>query len=135
MRLQWKAHKLVWNLSRGRFGTRAVDMPVLELETTGRLSGEPRSILISYVAMPTGPAIAGTNAGADRDPAWIKNLRADPKGRVRQKGKWRDVHARFAEGPEWDAAWDRFLEHPGYADYQRMLTRHIPIVILQDVDD
>lgn len=135
MRFQWRAHKLVWNLSGGRLGARAVGMPVLELETTGHISGDPRRILISYVPMPTGPAIAGTNAGADHDPAWVKNLRADPRGRVREKGSWRDVHARFADGQEWDAAWERFSDHPGYADYQRMLTRHIPIIVLEDDDE
>jgi deazaflavin-dependent oxidoreductase (nitroreductase family) len=134
MRFQWRVHKLLWNLSGGRLGTRAIGMPVLELVTTGHRSGEPRSILISYVPMPAGPAIAGTNAGADRDPAWVKNLRVDPKARVREDGKWREVNARFTEGPEWDAAWDLFLDHSGYADYQRMLTRHIPIVVLEDVD-
>ena len=65
MRFQWKIHKVLWNLSGGRVGTKAIGMPVLELVTTGHVSGEPRSILISYVPMPTGPAIAGTNAGAE----------------------------------------------------------------------
>lgn len=132
MRFQWKAHKLLWNLSGGRLGKRAIGMPVLELVTTGHVSGRQRSILISYVIMPSGPAIAGTNAGAARHPAWVENLRAEPKARVREDGEWRDVTARFVNGREWDAAWDLFLDHPGYADYQRMLSRQIPIVILED---
>lgn len=132
MRLQWRTHKLVWNLSGGRLGAKAIGMPVLELVTTGHRSGEPRSILISYVTTPEGPAIAGTNAGADRDPAWVKNLRADPAARLREDGRWRDVRARFIEGHEWDAAWARFVEHSGYADYEKMLTRHIPIVVLEE---
>lgn len=134
MRFQWKVHKFVWNLSGGRLGTRAVGMPVLELVTTGHRSGEERSILISYVDTPDGPAIAGTNAGADRDPAWVKNLRAAPSARVRQEGRWRAVRGRFLEGPGWEAAWTQFLAHPGYADYQRMATRPIPIVLLEDPD-
>lgn len=134
MRFQWKAHKLVWNLSGGRLGSRAVGMPILELVTTGHRSGQARSILISYVETPDGLAIAGTNAGVDYDPAWVKNLSADKNARVRQQAKWREVRARFLEGPEWDAAWDLFLEHSGYADYQRMTARHIPIVLLESSD-
>jgi deazaflavin-dependent oxidoreductase (nitroreductase family) len=107
-------------------------MPVLELVTTGHRSGESRSILISYVPMPTGPAIAGTNAGADRDPAWVKNLRAHPEARVRERGEWRQVRARFVEDEEWDAAWARFCEHSGYGDYEKLLTRPIPIVVLEE---
>jgi deazaflavin-dependent oxidoreductase (nitroreductase family) len=133
MRFQWKAHKLVWNLSGGRLGRRAIGMPVLEVVTTGHRTGRPRSILISYVLTPEGPAMAGTNAGLDRDPAWVQNLRANPEARVRERGEWRDVRARFVEGPEWDDVWDRFREHAGYADYERMVTRPIPIVVLEDV--
>ena len=63
----------------------------------------------------------------------MKNLRADPRAQIRERGVWREVRARLVEGPEWDAAWDRFLEHPGYADYEKMLTRHIPIALLETV--
>lgn len=133
MRLQWRAHKLVWNLTGGRLGRRAVGMPVLELVTTGHRSGRPRSILISYLPTTDGPAIAGTNAGADRDPAWVKNLRARPEARVRERGDWREVRARFAEGVEWDNVWARFCEHAGYLEYEKLLTRPIPIVVLEEV--
>jgi deazaflavin-dependent oxidoreductase (nitroreductase family) len=132
MRLQWKTHRLLWDASGGRLGKKVLGMPVLELVTTGHRSGQLRSILISHVPTASGPAIAGTNAGAEHDPAWVKNLRADPTARVRQEGVWRDVRARFLEGPEWDAAWEQFLGHSGYGDYERMLTRQVPIVVLED---
>lgn len=134
MRLQWKAHRLVWDLSGGRIGRRAIGMPVLELVTTGHKSGQPRSILISYVDTPTGPAVAGTNAGADDDPAWIRNLVAKPAARVRERGVWRDVAARLLEDDEWERVWAKFLEHRGYADYREMTDRHIPVVVLEDAD-
>ena len=108
-------------------------MPVLELVTTGWKSGEPRSILITYVETSSGPALAGTNAGAGHDPAWIKNLRADPRARARQAGAWREVTARFAEGAEWQEIWELFRALPGYADYERIVTRAIPLVILEPV--
>ncbi len=46
LRFQWRAHKLVWRLSGGRLGRKVGGLPVLELTTTGRKSGEPRMILI-----------------------------------------------------------------------------------------
>lgn len=134
MRLQWSLHRLAWSLSGGRLGRTAIGMPVLELVSTGHRSGLQRSILITYVSTPGGPAIAGTNAGLSRDPAWVRNLRANPRARVREKGRWQDVKARFVEGNEWQETWDRFREHTGYADYERMLDRPIPIVVLENVD-
>lgn len=135
MRVQWRAHKLIWNLSGGRLGRRVLGMPVLELVTTGHRSGEPRSILISYLETEDGPAVAGTNAGADRDPAWVKNLRADPEARVREAGTWRDVRARFLDGEEHAEVWERFLPIDGYAGYAEILTRPIPIVVLEPTGD
>jgi deazaflavin-dependent oxidoreductase (nitroreductase family) len=112
----------------------AIGMPVLELVTTGRKTGRPRSILITYVDTPSGPAVAGTNAGAPTDPAWVKNLRVDPRAQVRIGGRWWEAEGRFVEGPEWQEIWERFREHTGYADYERMLARSIPIVVLEAVD-
>lgn len=131
MRLQWGAHRLVWRVSGGRLGRKAIGMPVLELVTTGWKSGEPRSILITYVDTSSGPAIAGTNAGAPHDPAWVRNLRADPRARVRHAGRWREVEARFAEGAEWQEIWDLFRVLPGYPDYERIVARPIPLVVLE----
>lgn len=133
MRFQWRMHRLIWDLSGGRLGRRVLGMPVLELVTTGHKSGQERSILITYVEMPSGPALAGTNAGAPREPAWIKNLRANPDAKIRRNGRWRDVTARFLEGDEHDRAWAQFLEaDEGYADYEEMLDRPIPLVVLED---
>ncbi len=131
MRFQWKLHRLAWNLSGGRLGRRVLGMPVLELETTGHKTGRPRSILISYVETPDGPVLAGTNAGADHDPAWIGNLRAHPQARVRESGDWRDVEARFLDGEEATRVWELFLRHEGYGDYQEMTGRPIPLVVLE----
>lgn len=132
MRLVWRFHRLVWHASGGRLGRRAAGMPVLELVTTGRKSGLERSLLISFVPTQDGPALAGTNVGAAVEPAWAKNLKVDPRARVRVSGEWRDVRARFLEGDEYDRVWDQFLEHRGYAEYRDMLDRHIPLVVLED---
>lgn len=133
MRLQWQMHKLVWNLSGGRLGTRVMGMPVLELVTVGHRSGQERSILITYLPGDSGPVIAGTNAGAPHDPAWAKNLRAEPRARVREGGAWRHVRARFLEGEEHDRMWQQFVDSSdAYAAYRNMVDRPIPLVALDD---
>ncbi len=104
---------------------------LLELETTGHKTGRLRSILISYVETPDGHVLAGTNGGADHDPAWIRNLRAHPQARVRESRDWRDVEARFLDGEEATQVWELFLRHEGYGDYQEMTGRPIPLVVLE----
>jgi len=132
MRLVWTAHKLAWNLSGGHFGRKMGGIPVLELVTTGHRSGLKRQILIWYFDFPEGPAIIGTNAGLDVDPAWVKNIRANPQARARWNGKWHDVRAIELSGADYEAAWNAGVAaSAGYAEYKKTLTRPIPIVQLQ----
>jgi F420H(2)-dependent quinone reductase len=133
MRLQWRSHKLMWRLSGGRLGNRVVGMPVLELVTIGHKSGKQRSILITYLDEPGGPIVFATNAGLDRDPAWVTNLRACDVVRVRIAGEWTDRRATEPtdEGERqrlWRAA---VAANPDYARYLAMLTRSVPIVQLR----
>ena len=120
IRLQWRIHKLIWRLSGGRLGRTVIGMPVLELVTIGHKSGQERQILITYVDAAGAPAIIGTNAGRNVDPAWVKNLRANPEARARWDGKWRDVTAIELTGRDHDQVWDAAVEiNPGYAEYSK----------------
>jgi hypothetical protein len=56
-----------------------------EVIAIGRRSGAERQILITYVD-DGAPAIIGTNAGRDRDPAWANNLRSHPEVSARWGG-------------------------------------------------
>jgi deazaflavin-dependent oxidoreductase (nitroreductase family) len=131
MRFQWRAHKVLWNASGGRLGRQIGGLPNLELVTTGRKSGEPRQILITYFDHEGSPTLVGTNAGRDSDPAWVLNLRADPNARARWNGTWRDVTARELTSPEQDQVWESAVAaSPAYGDYAQSLTRPIPIMVL-----
>ncbi|MGA9594674.1 MAG: nitroreductase/quinone reductase family protein [Acidimicrobiia bacterium] len=132
LRMQWRLHKLVWNLSGGRLGRRVSGMPVLELVTIGHRSGQERGILIWYVSTARGPAVIGSNAGASYDPAWVKNLRAHPGARIRRDGTWSDVRARFAAGAEFEEIWQKAVEAADdYAGYAAVTDRPIPVVVLE----
>jgi F420H(2)-dependent quinone reductase len=132
MRRQWKAHKFIWKISGGRLGQRVVGLPVLELVTQGSRSGQDRSILITYIDDPRGLAIIGTNAGLDIDPAWVKNLRAQPNARIRVNRQWTDVVAREVSGDEHARVWaTATAASPGYNGYLETLTRPVPILRLE----
>ena len=133
MRLQWRVHKVLWNTSGGRLGRKAGGLPILELVTTGRKSGEARQILITYFDHEGSPVLIGTNAGRDSDPAWVLNLRADPNGRARWDGTWRNVTAREVTGPEHRHVWEAAIRaNSAHADYAESLARSIPIVVLTE---
>jgi deazaflavin-dependent oxidoreductase (nitroreductase family) len=132
IRLQWKLHRLAWNLSGGRLGRRTGGAPILELITTGHISGRERQILITYFEDDGAPTLVGTNAGKDVDPAWVRNLRANPEARARWDGQWHDVTAVPVTGAEHARVWAKAVEAiPTYADYGQLLTRPIPILRLE----
>lgn len=132
LRLMWKIHRWGWRVSGGRLGATTLGMPVVELTTTGRRSGEPRSILITTLEHEDGWIVAGTNAGHDRDPAWVHNLRADPEALVFNRRGRHVVHADFLEGAAHETAWAEFVAaDDDYSNYERMLERPVPIVLLR----
>jgi deazaflavin-dependent oxidoreductase (nitroreductase family) len=132
IRFQWKAHKLIWGISGGRLGRRVSGMPVLELVTIGRKSGLDRQVLITYVDDNGSPALIGTNAGKDVDPAWVMNLRANPNARARWDGKWHEVTAVELAGEDHERAWGKALAaNSGFQTYKMQLTRPVPIIRLE----
>lgn len=134
MRAQWGLHKILWNLSGGRIGRRAAGLPVVELVAVGHKSGQERQVLLNYVDSDGAPAVIGSNAGRDADPAWVRNLRANPRARARWDGRWHDVVADELDGPARDAVWDSAVQgNDGYLAYVEGMTRPIPIFRLVPV--
>jgi deazaflavin-dependent oxidoreductase (nitroreductase family) len=89
--------------------------------------------LLTYLDEPDGPVIFGTNAGLDRDPAWVLNLRAQPSARMRRNGQWSQCTARpIADATTRERLWDAVVSiNPSYGDYLATLTRPVPIIELQ----
>ena len=109
----------------------------ITLTTTGRRSGEPRTIPL--YAWPDGDrlVIVGSKGGAARNPDWVHNLRAEPratvkKGRNAQEFRVTEV---AVDGSERDRLWALVTEaFPLYASYQRKTKRLIPLFVLEPVD-
>lgn len=127
-------HRAVLTLTRGRLGWTAADMPVLELTTTGRRSGEPRSVLLtSPVQEVDAVVIVASRGGDDHHPAWFLNLRDDPHVQVALGGEpKRPYRAEVADEAERARLWPRVVEAAdNYAGYQRKTDREIPVVVLR----
>jgi deazaflavin-dependent oxidoreductase (nitroreductase family) len=99
---------------------------------TGRTSGKRREVPL--FAFEDGPrlVVIGSNAGDDREPAWVGNLRANPNASVQAGREVRHVRAREVEGEERDRLWALAAHgYPGYELYRQMTDRHIPVVVLE----
>lgn len=132
LRVMWKIHRFVLRATRGRVGSRIGSMMVLLLETTGNKSGELRSVGLSHLARDGRYFVVASYAGEDRDPAWAKNLRAEPKATVTIAGRSFPVVARILEGDEREAMFRRFVEaDPAYGEYTERTTREIPVFELR----
>lgn len=132
LRLFWRMHRWVLRMSGGRLGGRLQGMPVLELTTRGRRSGEPRTVALQYLAAGDRMVVVGSHAGSDRHPAWWLNLRAHPEAEVRVAGRTRAIVAREADGDERNQLWSRLVAvQPNYAEYQQRTRRTIPVVVLE----
>ena len=113
-------------------GAGAIGLPVLELITIGRQSGERRAVLLNYVEHPDGYVVIASNAGDERDPAWWRNLVAHPDATVRVRASDTAVRARELEGEDREVMWRRFVAaNPRYESYGNSAGRHIPVILLQ----
>lgn len=118
-------------ISGGRLLTSHKGEPMILLTTTGRKTAKSRTWPLTGLRTGTGWAVAGSNGGHDRDPAWFLNLVANPDATVKDGRRTVSVSARVAEGAERDAQYQRFVDYlPGYADYAAATTRTIPVVFL-----
>lgn len=109
------------------------------LTTTGRRSGEPRAVTLYGFEDEERLVIVGSAGGQADDPAWVHNLRAEPRatvkrGKTTQAMRAREV-ARDVDGPERERLWRLVVDgFPLYATYQRRATRDIPLFVLEGVD-
>jgi deazaflavin-dependent oxidoreductase (nitroreductase family) len=127
-------HRALVKVTFGRIGWRAGPMPVLELTTIGRKSGQPRSVMLtSPVQEGATWVVVASRGGDDHHPAWFLNLRDRPDVEVSLQGKpKRPMRARVAAPEERARLWPQVTAtYKGYAGYQEKTTREIPLVLLE----
>ena len=129
-------HRVILKGSFGKVGWAAMGMPVVELTTIGRKSGEARTtMLTSPLQEGDKMMIVASRGGDDHHPAWFLNLQANPEVEVRiGGGPKQKMHARVADSDERARMWPKLTaDHKNYADYQASTKREIPVVILEPI--
>ncbi|MBX7434041.1 nitroreductase family deazaflavin-dependent oxidoreductase [Mycobacterium sp. Y57] len=112
----------------GKVGGPFEGATLLLLHTTGARSGEPRLSPLAYLTVDDKMLIVGSYAGAPKNPAWVHNLRADPRAHIEVGADAYDVTARELPEAERDATYPKLTAlAPMFAEYQAKTTRPIPL--------
>jgi len=128
-------NSLLLRLSRGRIGSKLSTQTIFILHTVGRKSGHEHAIPIAYFDYEGQYLIVASNWGKDKNADWYLNLRKDPRAKVEINGQIISVVAHEAQSEEYTRLWKFATErHPPYLKYQQMTTRHIPIMMFEQVN-
>ncbi len=106
-------------------------LPTLLLTSTGRKSGEPRTVALVFLRDGERMVIVASLAGYDQHPAWYLNLAARPTCRVQLDRREMTAVARDATPEERRELWPRLVAlMPLWDLFQRQTDRPFPIVVL-----
>lgn len=104
------------------------------LTTTGRRTGKPRDVHLYAWEDGDRLVIVGSRGGSTRNPAWVHNLRAEPRATLRRGKQSDEMRAHEVQGDERDRLWQLVTSaFPLYKSYQRRTTRTIPLFVLEPV--
>lgn len=104
----------------------------LLLITIGRRSGKKHTSPLFYSAAGEAYVVAGSKGGADTQPGWYLNLRANPIVEVQVAREHFIARARVATGKEREQLWEQMVQlYPPYREYQKKTKREIPVVVLE----
>lgn len=115
-----------YRASGGKLGGPMAGRTVLLLTTTGRNSGQPRTVVLGYGRDGDRFVVIASNNGAPQEPLWYRNLKANPRAVLEVGPDKFDVTARTADRHERQ---ELTLLVPYLESQQKLTSREIPIVV------
>lgn len=107
-------------------------VPVCLVTTTGRKSGEPRTVPLLHLPDGDRVLLVASQGGLPRHPQWYLNILANPEVTIQVGRRTRAMTAREASAEERAALWPRLVErYADFASYQANTSRVIPVVICE----
>ena len=117
--------------TKGQLSGPMAGRQVLLLTTKGVRSGQPRTTVVGYRRSGDVYVVIAAAHGAPDDPAWYRNLVADPNATIEVGPQKLRVRARTAEGEERERL-ARVVEY--FEPQQAKTERTIPVVALEPVE-
>ena len=139
VRFAWSMHRGLYRATGGRIGLRRANTNrwgMMRLTTTGRRTGEERSVILAY--LDDGPDLVtmAMNGWADAEPAWWLNLQAHAEASVDLVGGRRAVRGRAAEEEERSRLWVRWRDIDENLDgFAALRSAETAVVILEPTSD
>ena len=123
----------LYESSGGTKGTtlRDTGLPVIIVTHTGNKTGAIRKTPLMRVRDGDRYVLVGSQGGAPDDPAWVHNLRANPRVELRDETVVRPMQVREVKDEnERDRLWKLAIAaFPPYAEYQAKTNRRIPVFV------
>ncbi|MFE3189464.1 nitroreductase family deazaflavin-dependent oxidoreductase [Nocardia sp. NPDC059240] len=144
--LHWRGARLLnmvfqplFEATAGRL--RVGHIRLVELETTGRRTGLPRTVLMpSFLMLGDSYVLLASYGGGKSQPSWYWNITANPVVQIRAGGRTRTMRARVSEGKEARRLLARVLRRTGgtylfLVAPARAAGRRVPIVVLDPIPE
>ena len=136
-----QAHTWLYRRTNGRVGKSwrigaalRNAVPVCLLTTTGKVTGQPRTVPLCYLADGDRILLVASKGGTAANPQWYGNLCADPDVQIEIGARRQDMRARTADAAEREVLWPKLVAlYADYASYQEWTDREIPVVICEPV--
>lgn len=122
--------------NEGQVGGFFAGANLLLLHTIGAKSGQPRTNPLVYVRDADRLVVMASKGGADTNPDWYYNLRANPTATVEVGTEHFSVRATIVtEEPERTRLYAKMVAHrSGFAEYEQKTSRKIPAVLLERIE-
>lgn len=137
LKVTTKTHTVVYRLTKGKVWRRFPGgAQVVWIRSLGRKSGVWRHTPLLSVPDGDDWIVTGSNAGQEKMPGWVYNVRSEPSGYLEVDGKhWR---ASFTEitGSDRDELYGRLAKvWSAYRMYEQNTTREIPVFRISRVEE
>ena len=105
---------------------------LLLLTTVGAKTGETRITPLGYTRDGDRYVVVGSNSGLAHHPAWLANVKADPKVTVEVGAETFAARATVTHGAERKRLWDAHVAAiPMFGNYEKMTERELQVITLE----
>jgi deazaflavin-dependent oxidoreductase (nitroreductase family) len=120
-----------YEASNGAKDNTIIGLPVVVVTSVGARTGKLRKTPLMRVEHDGEYLAVGSLGGAEKNPVWVHNIRANSLVELQDGAERHDYRARELDGEERAVWWARAVEaFPNYAGYQRKTSRTIPVFLL-----